>query len=60
MAEAGRLSLPAAPAPRIDPVTLVRIAIIVGVLVFWEVARRAPACSIATWCRRWWRSGPRW
>ena len=30
MAETGRLSLPAAPAPWVDPVTLVRIAIIVA------------------------------
>ena len=41
MAEAGRLSLPAAPAPWIDPVTLVRIGIIAGVLVFWELIARS-------------------
>ena len=35
------MSLPAAPAPRIDPVTLVRIGIIAGVLVFWEVLARS-------------------
>jgi NitT/TauT family transport system permease protein len=41
MAEAGRLSVPAAPAPWIDPVTLVRVGIIVGVLVFWELIARS-------------------
>ena len=41
MAEAGRLRLRAAPAPRIDPVTLVRIGIIAGVLVFWELIARS-------------------
>jgi len=41
MADAGRMSLPAAPASRIDPVTLVRIGIIAGVLVFWEVLARS-------------------
>jgi len=41
MAEAGRLSLPAAPAQWIDPVTLVRIGIIAGVLVFWELIARS-------------------
>ena len=41
MAEAGRLNLPAAPAPSVDPVTLVRIGIIAGVLVFWELIARS-------------------
>ena len=41
MAEAGRLSLPAAPAPWVDPVTLVRIGIIAGVLVSWELIARS-------------------
>jgi NitT/TauT family transport system permease protein len=41
MAEAGRVALPAAHAPRFDPVTLLRIAIIVGVLVFWEALARS-------------------
>ena len=41
MAEAGRISLPAAPAPWIDPVTLVRVGIITGVLVFWEALARS-------------------
>ena len=41
MAEAGRLSLPAAPAPWIDPVTLVRVGIITGVLAFWELIARS-------------------
>ena len=36
MAEAGRVTLPVAHAPWFDRVTLLRIAIIVGVLVFWE------------------------
>ena len=41
MAEAGQLKLPAAPAFRIDPVTAVRVAIIVGVLGFWETLARS-------------------
>ena len=41
MVEAGRISLPAAPAPWLDPVTLIRIAIIAGVLVFWEALARS-------------------
>jgi NitT/TauT family transport system permease protein len=41
MAEAGRLSLPAAPASWIDPVTLVRIGIIAGVLASWELIARS-------------------
>jgi ABC-type nitrate/sulfonate/bicarbonate transport system permease component len=36
MAEAGRLNLPAVPAIRPEPVTLVRAAIIVFILLFWE------------------------
>ena len=36
MAEAGRLNLPAMPAMGIEPVTIVRAAIIVFVLLFWE------------------------
>ena len=36
MAETGRLREAAIPAPLVDPVTLVRIAIVVGVLVTWE------------------------
>jgi NitT/TauT family transport system permease protein len=41
MAETSRLSLPAAPAPWVDPVTLVRIGIIIGVLVSWELIARS-------------------
>ena len=41
MAEAGRVTLPAAHAPWLDPVTLLRIAIIAGVLVFWELIARS-------------------
>jgi NitT/TauT family transport system permease protein len=41
MAEAGRISLPASPAPWIDRVTLVRLGIIAGVLVFWEALARS-------------------
>jgi NitT/TauT family transport system permease protein len=41
MADAGRISLPAAPAPWIDPVTLLRVGIITGVLVFWELLARS-------------------
>ena len=36
MAEAGRLNLTAAPAIRATPVTVVRAAIIVSILLFWE------------------------
>ena len=36
MAETGRLRLPTAHAFRVDPVTLLRIAIILAVLVLWE------------------------
>ena len=41
MADAGRIALPAARTPWLDPVTLLRIAIIVGVLVFWEALARS-------------------
>ena len=41
MAEAGRIALPATRTPWLDPVTLLRIAIIVGVLVFWEALARS-------------------
>jgi NitT/TauT family transport system permease protein len=41
MADAGRISLPATPAPWIDPVTLLRVGIITGVLVFWEGLARS-------------------
>ena len=36
MAEAGRLNLPAAPSVWAEPVTVVRAAIIVFILLFWE------------------------
>jgi len=36
MAEAGRLNLPAAPVIRAEPVMVVRAAIIVFILLFWE------------------------
>jgi len=36
MAEAGRLRAPATPAIGLDPVTLLRIAIVIAVLVLWE------------------------
>jgi ABC-type nitrate/sulfonate/bicarbonate transport system permease component len=36
MAETGRLTRAAAPAPRVSPVTLLRVAIILGVLAVWE------------------------
>jgi ABC-type nitrate/sulfonate/bicarbonate transport system permease component len=41
MADAGRISLPAAPVPWLDPVTRLRIGIIIGVLVFWEGLARS-------------------
>jgi NitT/TauT family transport system permease protein len=41
MAEAGRLRLTAAPPAWADPVTLVRVAIIVTVLLAWEVISRS-------------------
>jgi len=37
MAETGRLKAAAIPAPLLDPVTLVRIAIVMGLLVVWEL-----------------------
>jgi ABC-type nitrate/sulfonate/bicarbonate transport system permease component len=36
MAETGRLTSPAIAAPRLSPVTLLRIAIVLGVLAVWE------------------------
>ena len=41
MAEAGRISLPAAAAPWLDPVTRLRLVIIIGVLAFWEGLARS-------------------
>jgi NitT/TauT family transport system permease protein len=41
MAEAGRLNMPAAPAPWAEPVTLLRIAIVVVTLLAWEVIARS-------------------
>ena len=44
MAETGRLRTAAAPTPWGDPVTQLRIAIVLATLLFWELLARSTGC----------------
>jgi hypothetical protein len=51
MAETGRLTAPATPA--MNSVTLVRVAIVAGILVTWEAVAASACCSATSFPRSW-------